>query len=442
MKPVLFIIYQFLRLITTTALKIYFSKRTIINKHFLKVDRPTILVSNHPNTLMDPLNAALDVNRAVHFLANAGLFEAPVLGKLLHTFYCIPVERPKDVNGRMIKNHKNFERCDEFLTAGGCLYIAPEGTSVIEHQLRKLKTGTARIALNTEAKNNFQLGLQILPVGLTYSAATKFRSDVLINTGKPIEVADYRSLFEDDSFKAAKKLTSDLEMAMGELIYNTQNATEEKLILKIEKILNSEDPVDPVAQFYRTKAYIARIRELKNDDPESYKKLSQDLNHYFSGLKRMKINDKAVAIAQKNQSSFKNFLLLCLGFPVFIYGYINNFLAFYTPALIAKKLNIDIGYTSTIKILSGLITVPLFFGLQIWLVHQLFDSLAITLLYSLGLLPTGWFAWEYLSIAKQKLKNFRAKKLITRGDKKMLELKEVRKNMLNSITSISIAVKT
>ena len=122
--------------------------------------------------------------------------------------------------------------------AGGCLYIAPEGTSVMEYHLRPLKTGTARIALRAEAKNNFQLGLTILPIGLTYSAPTDFRSEVVVNVGKLIHVGDYQALFEEDSFKAARKITKDLQQKLADLVYNTENDDEEEFSLKkLRKLL-------------------------------------------------------------------------------------------------------------------------------------------------------------------------------------------------------------
>jgi 1-acyl-sn-glycerol-3-phosphate acyltransferase len=413
----------------------------VLNKENLHFDSATILISNHPNTLFDPLNVAARVDTTVYFLANASLFEAPVLGPMLNQLYCIPVERQKDVNGRGVRNHKNFERCDTFLTNGGCLYIAPEGTSVMEQHLRPLKTGTARIALRAEAKNNFKLGLKILPVGLTYSSPTDFRSEVLVNVGQAIKVADYQSFFEEDSFKAARKLTQDLQKSLGKLIYNTHNDEEEQFIKNIETIINIEKPAEAEERFYRAKEFITLIRDLKNDDSESYNQLSQNLDHYFTEIESVGINDQAVFALQKQQNNLKKILLLILGLPFFIYGYLNNFLAFYTPALLAKKLNLYIGYTATVKGLSGIFIVPIFYGLQIWLFQTLFGNSILTLFYGLSLIPLGWIAWEYLTFVSQYIKNARAFRLRKKRDKKMLDLVEKRKNILESLTTISSAVK-
>jgi len=441
MKLILFILYLFLKRTTKIVFGIFYSKTTIINKDLIKQNNATILISNHPNTLFDPLNVAARIDTTVHFLANAGLLEAPVVGPFLSKFYCIPVERQKDVNGRGVRNKKNFERCDDFLATGGCLYIAPEGTSIMEQSLRELKTGTARIALRAEAKNDFQLGLTILPFGLTYSAPSEFRSEVVVNVGQAIKIADYQSLFEEDSFRATRKLTKDLQERLGNLIYNTNNDEEEFFIKNLETIINIENPAGAKERFFRTKEYIKLTRDLKNDDLDSYNKLVQNINQYFAIIQSLKINDKAIATTQMKQSSLKNILLLILGFPLFIYGYINNFLAFYTPALLVKNLNFYVGYTSTLKGLSGIFTLPLFYGLQICLVQYWFENSMLSVLYGLSLLPSGWMAWEYRTFTRQFFKNVRAIRLWKNGDEKMLNLVKLRKNLLESLTSISSAVK-
>jgi len=441
MNPILFIIYHFLKGLTKTTFRIFFSKTTIINKESLKVTNATIIVSNHPNTLLDPLNTAAYVDSIIYFLANSGLFEPPVFGPILSKLYTIPIQRQKDSNSRGITNGESFERCDEFLSDGGCLYIAPEGTSEMEYRLRQLKTGTARIALRAESKTNFQLGLTILPVGLTYSDPSNFRSEVLVNAGKTIQVADYQILYEEDNFIAARKLTEELYKVLGDLIYNTENADEEAFIKKIKLIIDNEYPVEAENAFFRTKEYIAKTRELKLDDAESYLELTNNVIQYFAVAESLKINDKAVAFCHKKENSGLNILLLILGFPFFIYGYINNFLAFYTPAFLAKKLNLFVGYTSTVKALSGIFTVPIFYGLQIWLVQSWFGNPTLSIIYALSLLPLGWLSWQYMTFAKQFFKNYKASRLWKRGDKKMSTLVESRKSLVKSLTSISSVAK-
>ena len=66
--------------------------------------------------------------------------------------------------------------------------LFPEGHSHNEPRRLPLKTGAARIALETEARHG-PLGLKIVPVGLTYDEKGKFRSRVLVRVGDPIDPA-------------------------------------------------------------------------------------------------------------------------------------------------------------------------------------------------------------------------------------------------------------
>ena len=58
-------------------------------------------------------------------------------------------------------------------------------------------------------------------------------------------------------------------------------------------------------------------------------------------------------------------------------------------------MNIYPGYDSTIKILSGIVFYPLFYGSQLYLVQWYFGTWWSTLIYFLSLYPLGILAWNY-----------------------------------------------
>ena len=107
-------------------------------------------------------------------------------------------------------NEASFGTCYDYLERGGTVMIFPEGSSVSERRLRPLKTGAARIALGTEARHNFGLGLQVVCVGTNYFDPTRFRSDVLLNVAPPIRVADYAARYHQDPEAAADELTAEI----------------------------------------------------------------------------------------------------------------------------------------------------------------------------------------------------------------------------------------
>ncbi len=393
MSPILRAIYFLLRVLVKTMFRIFYEKTVVLHEERFRFKNACITVSNHPSTLTDPLHVAKETKKNSFFLANASLFKSKFGDWFFNTFYCIPVERPQDVGGRKIQNEDAFKRADEHLSKNGCLYIAPQGGSKMVRRLGySIKTGTARIALSAESKNDFKLGLTILPVGLNYTNPTLFRSSVLINAGEHIKVTDYKTLYQEHPKQAVIKLTKDLEDRMRSLVLDTDDDDDEYMVECMEHILNSKTPLPLGQNFYRNKTLIANLYKLKAVQSDQYQKLADATQNHFRQLTQL--GTTAPAVFGKTNLGFP-FLGLLIGLPIFIYGWLNNLFANFIPALAAKKLKLYIGYTATVKIVLGLFTYPILYGLQVWLVHRFFENIWITLAYFISLPLSGLFAWTY-----------------------------------------------
>ena len=101
--------------------------------------------------------------------------------------------------------------------------IFPEGTSMHELRLRKIKTGTARIALSTENRHNFNLGIKILPIGLYYSDPSRFRGKIYINVDEPINASDFQKTYRKNSVLGAQQLTERIKKSLEENVIITQD---------------------------------------------------------------------------------------------------------------------------------------------------------------------------------------------------------------------------
>lgn len=368
-------------------LRIFYPYTTIINQERLRFDYPAIVVSNHPNTLLDPLSVAARVKKVVFFLANAGLFSSGFSNWFFNTFYCIPVTRPQDKGAKgAVSMEESFGRAAEHLTDGGVLYIAPEGTSEMERRLRQLKTGTARISLITERKNDFQLGMAIVPVGLTYSSPDRCGSRVIINVGEPIFPKDYREPYQERPVETVRELTQVLEERMRGLLIDTQDEQEDQRLRQLEAMLQSDVPLSGAERFRREQQLLQRIR---GSSQSSWLLL---LDQYRKALRDHQLVDRAVAV--RGRIAPFDSLVAALGFFPFLYGRINNFLPFEIPRLLARKLDLYRGYDATVKILAGLITFPLFYWLQSALVSSVWGETA-GWWYLLSLPVSAWWAWRY-----------------------------------------------
>ncbi|KAH9907454.1 hypothetical protein F4778DRAFT_721962 [Xylariomycetidae sp. FL2044] len=73
------------------------------------------------------------------------------------------------------------------LKTGGCIGIFPEGGSHDRTELLPLKAGVAIMALGTLAEDP-DCGLQIVPVGMNYFHAHKFRSRAVVEFGAPFQI--------------------------------------------------------------------------------------------------------------------------------------------------------------------------------------------------------------------------------------------------------------
>lgn len=416
------LVYLLLKALVKLILWLFYPETTVIGGERLDFKGPAILISNHPNTLMDPLQVASRVRKQLFFLANASLFKSPFTNWLFNTLYCIPIKRKQDDGGKKgISNEDSFARCDEFLGAGGVLFIAPEGGSEMERRLRPFKTGTARIAFSAEQKQAFQLGLTILPVGLNYDQPNHFGTKCLVKVGEPVRIADWQSPFETDPNKTIKVLTEHLEAQTRALVIDTKDAAQEALHRQLEELQQNEKPL-PVAEHFRRSQQLAEdLKVWAEAQPLTYKKLEDSTKVYQVLLEQSNITD--VEVKKNANGNVLGWFGLLLGFPFFLYGAINHLFAAGIPALVARKIDIYIGYQATVKAIVALISFPLFYWLQYKMMAWVLPAPA-PFIYLLSLPIMGWFAWKYWGYWKSMKKQWTFDRLTPETKRQLLVHRE------------------
>ena len=424
------LVYGFAKFLVIASTRIFFSR--IYQKgeeRFNRNNKPTMLSSNHPNTMLDCLNVAERIPmQMTHFLGNASMFQSKFNNWFFSTFFVIPIQRKQDTGGRKFDNKKSFAKVNTFLESGGALFIAPEGGSNIARRLRPLKSGTARMALNTENENDFKLGLEILPIGQNYSDQLSFRSQLFMNVGEPIKVADYKTAYEKDNYAAATAITEELDKRMRALLVDTKDDEEDAFIRKVEEICQTENKLPFNEVVYRSQNLIANWRKLQIENPTEANALQTDIESYFSILEKNKTPDSVASQIHQGAKStwWLRMIGVVIGFPFFIYGWANNFLANYIPKLLMDKSGLYIGYNSCVKTLSGIFTYPIFYGLQIWLVSQFTSGSYIIWGYILSVIVLGLFAWWYKDFVKNTFSGQRFIKEKNQG-------KEIRQQLVEKI---------
>ncbi|MGI9160787.1 MAG: 1-acyl-sn-glycerol-3-phosphate acyltransferase, partial [Saprospiraceae bacterium] len=252
--------YLLLKQIFRLQIRVFYRHRTVLGKDHFRFDGPAIVVVNHPSTLMDVLNAGVEIRQEMFFLANYGLFRHPVANWLLRRMYCIPVMRAEDQRpGEERDNSAAFEASFQHLERGDVLFIAAEGVSWMNRFVRPLKTGAARIALMAESRNDWALDVKIIPVGLSYSAPDQFRSEVVVQAGPPIFAREWAAALTADPEGAIEALTAHLEQQVRALTIHTRDEAGEQFIGRLEEIAARDNPLPPAARFRQSQLFTARF---------------------------------------------------------------------------------------------------------------------------------------------------------------------------------------
>ncbi|MEO6723778.1 MAG: lysophospholipid acyltransferase family protein [Blastocatellia bacterium] len=107
-------------------------------------DGAIIIAGNHPSYL-DPVLVMLPIKRSIRFMAWDALFKFPLLGQVIKAIGAFPVDLRKG------KGEAAFLEALRVLNAGDALGIFPEGQRSERGPMGELKTGVARLAVETGA---------------------------------------------------------------------------------------------------------------------------------------------------------------------------------------------------------------------------------------------------------------------------------------------------
>ena len=399
-------LYRLLKAIVWIGIRVYYREITVSNRNYLTQTGPVIIIANHPNTLMDAWILSYINRRKVHFVAKATFFNSPIKRKILHALGMIPLNRKADSAVSGVNNKDSFAACYNVLEAGGILVIFPEGTSFLERQLRELKTGTARIALEVEKRNNGLLHVQIIPVGLNYIDADRFRGKVNVQVGKPIQVNP--TLLEQYNAHqgiAAKQLTAQFRTELNRVFVTIDDNRKEQLIdglrglfdTKYQKnkagVDNSIQLIDAIKQ---------RLEEFSLTAPwkiADIEKQVSDLNQQLASTGiRADFLDRTYRKNVYSRQYVQTVILLALSFPLFLFGWLHNSLPYKSIGKLVPTMTAEIEYHAPLTVLLGLVLYPINYFLVIYCLSWFYPfTFWEALLYFISLPVGGFFAHGYLS---------------------------------------------
>ena len=230
-------VLKFLMQLTT---HIFFKNIAVRNKELIPQKCPLMILANHPSTFMDPILITTILKRDVYYLAKGELFKGKFASWFLPKLNMIPVYRKQDDPNQMSKNQDTFNKCFEHLEKGGAILMFPEGTSITERKLRPIKTGAARIVLGAEERNDFNLGVKVITIGLNYENPHRFNRNLFVNIEQPIAAINYKEDYQKDQFKACENLTEQIRTQLEAQIINIYDTQVNELEQAVEDLYKSK----------------------------------------------------------------------------------------------------------------------------------------------------------------------------------------------------------
>lgn len=410
-------LYNIIKIIAITGLKTFFRKISTHNNSIIPKKGPIIFVCNHPNLIIDAWLVGMTCNRRLYFLAKSTIFRGKVLSWILSKLGLIPVYRKQDGNGDTTKNKDTFIKAYGILEKKGSFLIFPEGISVAERKLNKIKTGAARIGFGAMVNNEWNLDVTIIPVGLSYENIIKFKSEVTIKYGLPIKIADYKNDYIANEVQTVKMVTNKIEDAITNLTTNVRTLEHEEIVDALELIYKKElmrdlglSTKNKTDEFSITKQLIDGVEWYFQHQPSKVEKFKMMFKSYkekldLLGLKEEYIesNIKSITLIDR----FYIYLYIVIGFPFYVYGLLNNYIPYKVPRWLAQKFTRAKSEIASAKLLSGMVVFVFYYILLINMFSRLVNENALTIVYALTIIPSGNFVLSYYFHAQKYRQHMR-----------------------------------
>ncbi|KAI5362029.1 Putative phospholipid/glycerol acyltransferase [Septoria linicola] len=184
------------------------------------------------------------------------------------------------------------------LHRGGCIGIFPEGGSHDRTELLPLKPGLAIMALGALEKDP-SCNVKIVPVGMNYFNAHKFRSRAVIEFGAPIEiepelVEQYSNGRKRD---AVGTLLDRVHDALSAVTVQAPDYETLMLVQAVRRLYNPKGRPLPLPTVVELNRRLVKGYQKFKDDPKIIK-MKEDILAYNRALFRLNIRDHQVSYAK------------------------------------------------------------------------------------------------------------------------------------------------
>lgn len=403
--------------------------------------KPVIYAPNHQNALMDAMAFVDTAPEQVVFLARADIFKNKIIAKILRFLKIMPVYRIRDGKESLDKNEEIFNTAIRILEGNKHLCLFPEAQHVGMKSMLSHKKAIPRIAFMAGKRTNYQLDIQVVPVGIYYSHYWKFRRTIVINYGKPIPVRDYYPIIEKEGEqKATIALRNKIYEELKKLIVHVEDKENYK---RFSKMLNLLSPILDL----KKKAGSRMEAEQKTESllEETVKKDEQEKNMLFNLADRIEtlenklhINDDILVSGVLSwPKAICNILISLILLPVFLFGAIINGPIFWATRYPYRKNIKDPQFWSSVSYGISIVAYPIWYLIIFFVMHWIFSSWLFAFIALLLFVPTGIIAWEVARLFTSTIARMQYRIKLNDKEKLHVELQNLYQSLVSKFTKFS-----
>lgn len=399
--------YRLVRGIVRLLLWLFYRRIDVVGHEHIPPTGPAIVTPNHHNALVDAMLIMATCPRPIRVLAKSTLFRHPLIAPFLWLMQGVPVYRRADAGADPRRNEEMFGSVVAALHAGGVILIFPEGRSQPQPIVLPLRTGVARIVLETEGASprpGEGVGVTILPVGLAYYEPGIFRSaSVVVKFGAPLPTADALALARRDPVPAVRLLTDRLHEAIRAQMVEAEDQHTLDLLVALEHAWWEEaarrgepaGPPDPARSLAWRQAVARGAAALAAAEPDRVENVRRRLELYRARLDEVGITGEQLGrpytVKLVTRYIGENLLWLALGLPLALWGIVCHALPYWLTGVAAGMLGTTAEEEATDKMAAGAVLYPVLWIAEGWVVWR-WAGLRALMPFAVLLVPSGLLA--------------------------------------------------
>lgn len=232
---------------------VFFRRIEVTGLEYVPETGGGLLISWHPNAIVDAGLILTHFPRRIVFGARHGLFKWPLLAWVMRRLGTVPIYRGQDRMpggrdaARQQANTRSLDALARAVADGSFAALFPEGLSHDQPYPQELKTGAARVFYRAcELTAQGAPMPVIIPVGLHYDEKNVFGSNALVAFHPPLQLdpelaaPPLQGTSYEEARKKYRRLTLELERVLHEVVHATESWEIHHLLHRGRKLVRAE----------------------------------------------------------------------------------------------------------------------------------------------------------------------------------------------------------